>query len=109
MTADTNGYYGFTTVRPVSYTVPTDGPVGDILKAAGRHPWRPSHLHFIISAPGYRTLVTEVFPKDDPYLTQDTVFGVRDDLIMTYVTQEAKNFSKRLYLVRKGYRALPKR
>ncbi|WP_376878132.1 dioxygenase [Albirhodobacter sp. R86504] len=92
MTADENGYYAFTTVRPVSYTVPTDGPVGDILNAAGRHPWRPSHLHFIIKADGYRDLVTEVFPDDDPYLDQDTVFGVRRDLVMRYSPQPAGTF-----------------
>jgi hydroxyquinol 1,2-dioxygenase len=72
--------------------VPTDGPVGDILNATGRHPWRPSHLHFIVKAAGYRPLVTEVFPDDDPYLDQDTVFGVREDLVMAYVEQPAENF-----------------
>ncbi len=92
MTTDENGRYAFTTVRPVSYTVPDDGPVGGILRAAGRHPWRPSHLHYIVSAPGFRTLVTEVFPDDDPYLDQDTVFGVRDDLVMTYVEQPKGSF-----------------
>ncbi len=92
MTADENGRYAFTTVRPVEYTVPSDGPVGDILNAAGRHPWRPSHLHYIVTAEGFRSLVTEVFPDDDPYLDQDTVFGVRDDLVMTYVEQPAGSF-----------------
>ena len=92
MTTDENGRYAFTTVRPVSYTVPDDGPVGEILNAAGRHPWRPSHLHYIVSAPGFRSLVTEVFPDDDPYLDQDTVFGVRSDLVMTYVAQPAGSF-----------------
>ncbi len=92
MTADENGRYAFTTVRPVEYTVPSDGPVGDILNAAGRHPWRPSHLHYIVTAEGFRSLVTEVFPDDDPYLDQDTVFGVREDLVMTYVPQPAGSF-----------------
>ncbi|MGR3624357.1 dioxygenase family protein [Pseudophaeobacter sp.] len=92
MTADAQGRYAFTTVRPVSYTVPDDGPVGEILNAAGRHPWRPSHLHYIVSAPGFRSLVTEVFPDDDPYLDEDTVFGVREDLVMTYVAQPAGTF-----------------
>ncbi|MCP4819851.1 MAG: hydroxyquinol 1,2-dioxygenase, partial [Shimia sp.] len=92
MTADENGRYAFTTVRPVEYTVPSDGPVGDILNATGRHPWRPSHLHYIVSADGFRSLVTEVFPDDDPYLDQDTVFGVRDDLVMTYVKCPAGSF-----------------
>lgn len=92
MTTDENGRYAFTTVRPVSYTVPNDGPVGGILDAAGRHPWRPSHLHYIVSAKGFRSLVTEVFPENDPYLDQDTVFGVRDDLVMKYVAQPAGSF-----------------
>ena len=87
MTSGENGEYGFTTVRPAPYTVPDDGPVGELLHATGRHPWRPSHLHFIITAPGYHSLVTEVFPSDDPYLDEDAVFGVRDDLIMEYVEQ----------------------
>ena len=91
-TSDEDGRYAFTTVRPVSYTVPTDGPVGDILKATGRHPWRPSHLHYIVKAEGYKDLVTEVFPDDDPYLDEDTVFGVRSDLVMTYVEHPAGSF-----------------
>lgn len=91
-TTGADGRYGFTTVKPVSYTVPSDGPVGDILRAAGRHPWRPSHLHFIVTAPGFRPLVTEVFPDDDPYLDQDTVFGVRDDLVMKYVEHPPETF-----------------
>ena len=91
-TSDEDGHYRFTTAKPVVYTVPTDGPVGDLLKATGRHPWRPSHLHYIVKAAGFKTLVTEVFPDDDPYLDNDTVFGVRKDLIMRYVSQPAANF-----------------
>ncbi|MEN8831772.1 putative urea ABC transporter substrate-binding protein [Pacificibacter sp.] len=92
MAAGDDGRYSFTTVKPVEYTVPSDGPVGDILRACGRHPWRPSHLHYIVKAPGYRTLVTEIFPEDDPYLDQDTVFGVRDDLVMRYHKKQASDF-----------------
>lgn len=91
-TTGPDGRYGFTSVKPVEYTVPTDGPVGDILNATGRHPWRPSHLHFIVKADGFRSLVTEVFPDDDPYLDQDTVFGVRDDLVMAYQKMPAGSF-----------------
>lgn len=91
-TTGADGAYGFTTVKPVSYTVPTDGPVGQILNATGRHPWRPSHLHYIVKAEGYRPLVTEIFPDDDPYLDEDTVFGVREDLVMTYVPHAADTF-----------------
>ena len=92
MTVGDDGRYAFTTVKPVEYTVPTDGPIGDFLSACGRHPWRPSHLHYIVKATGYRTLVTEIFPDDDPYLDQDTVFGVRDDLVMKYHEEPAENF-----------------
>lgn len=92
MTTGADGRYAFTTIKPVSYTVPSDGPVGQILDATGRHPWRPSHLHFIVKAEGYRDLVTEVFPDNDPYLDQDTVFGVRDDLVMRYIPQAAGTF-----------------
>ncbi len=91
-TTGADGRYGFTTVKPVSYTVPGDGPVGDILRASGRHPWRPSHLHYIVKAPGFKSLVTEIFPDDDPYLDEDTVFGVREDLVMTYVEEPAGSF-----------------
>ncbi|MEO0916299.1 MAG: dioxygenase, partial [Pseudomonadota bacterium] len=89
---DADGRYGFTTVKPVSYEVPTDGPVGDILAASGRHAWRPSHLHFIAKAPGYRTLVSEVFADGDPYLEEDAVFGVRQDLVMEYVEHPPEDF-----------------
>ncbi len=91
-TVGPDGRYAFTTVKPVEYTVPSDGPVGDILRACGRHPWRPSHLHFIAEAEGFRPLVTEVFPEDDLYLDQDTVFGVREDLVMRYEPQPAGTF-----------------
>lgn len=91
-TTEADASYRFTTVKPVPYTVPTDGPVGKILNATGRHPWRPSHLHYIVEAEGYKPLVTEVFPDDDEYLDQDTVFGVRDDLLMKYQTQPAGSF-----------------
>lgn len=91
-TTGRDGRYAFTSVKPVEYTVPTDGPVGDILNATGRHPWRPSHLHFIVKADGYRPLVTEIFAEDDPYLDQDTVFGVREDLIMNYQDMPAGTF-----------------
>ena len=87
MVVGEDGHFTFTTVRPAPYTVPDDGPVGELLHATGRQPWRPSHLHFIITAPGFRTLVTEVFPSDDHYLDQDAVFGVREQLIMKYIEQ----------------------
>lgn len=80
-----DGRFCFTTVRPAPYTVPTDGPVGTVLGAMDRHPWRPSHLHLIVEAPGHRSLVTELFPSDDPYLDEDAVYGVREALVTEYV------------------------
>lgn len=89
-----NGDYGFTTSAPVPYKIPTDGPVGDLLGALGRHAWRPSHLHIIIEAKGYRTLVTEIFRDGDPFLDEDAVFGVRQDLVLAYKTETAEKFPK---------------
>ena len=91
-TVEDDGRYGFSTVKPVSYEVPTDRPGGALLEATGRHAWRPSHLHFIVKAEGYRTLVSEVFAGDDPYLDQDAVFGVRVDLVMSYKDMPAGTF-----------------
>ncbi|MEO1452492.1 MAG: dioxygenase [Pseudomonadota bacterium] len=91
-TVGADGRYAFTTVKPVEYEVPTDGPGGDLLRASGRHAWRPSHLHFIVEADGFRPLVTEVFASDDQYLDGDAVFGVREDLVMEYETMPAGSF-----------------
>ena len=77
-----DGRYRFRTIRPVSYPVPTDGPVGGMLQALGRHAWRPAHLHFMIAAPGHARLVTHLFVKGDPYLGSDAVFGVKDSLVV---------------------------
>ena len=71
-------------MRPVSYTVPDDGPAGDMLRALGRHAWRPAHLHMIIQAPGRKPLITEFFPDDDKYLDRDAVFGVRGGLVLPF-------------------------
>ena len=84
ITTEDDGRYWFRTRKPVSYTVPGDGPVGAMLEAAGRHNWRPAHIHFMLSAPGYETLVTQLFTDDDPYLDTDAVFGVKDSLIVHY-------------------------
>jgi hydroxyquinol 1,2-dioxygenase len=71
--------------QPVAH----DGPVGRLLQALGRHPWRPAHLHFTITAPGYERLVTQVFRRDDPYLDADTVFGVRSSLVADWTRHES--------------------
>ena len=79
----------FRSVLPVAYPVPTDGPVGQLLVASDRHPWRPAHVHFRIQAPGYETLTTHVFRSGDPYLDSDVVFGVRASLVSDFVAYAA--------------------
>jgi len=81
MKTDAEGRLRFRAVVPTAYPIPTDGPVGRMLVASGRHPWRPAHMHFMIKAPGYETLITHVFRDGDPYLDSDVVFGVRSSLV----------------------------
>jgi hydroxyquinol 1,2-dioxygenase len=79
--AGADGRFHFWTIVPSFYPIPDDGPVGRMLKAQARHPYRPAHVHFIISAPGSETLVTHVFVAGDPYLDSDVVFGVKESLV----------------------------
>jgi hydroxyquinol 1,2-dioxygenase len=81
---DAEGRFHFWTVVPSAYPVPTDGPVGEMLQATGRHPMRPAHVHFMISAPGHETLVTHVFADGDAYLDSDAVFGVKEALVRPF-------------------------
>lgn len=78
---DAEGRFHFWSIKPAAYPIPHDGPVGKMLEAQGRHPWRPAHVHFMIAAPGHETLVTHLFVAGDPYLDSDAVFGVKDSLI----------------------------
>jgi len=89
MRADGEGRYAFATVKPAPYTVPYDGPVGDLLRAGGREAWRPAHFHFIVTADGHLPVVTELFPAGDPYVEKDAVFGVRESLVFQYVPQSS--------------------
>ena len=82
-----DGEYRFWSVHPAPYPIPADGPVGDLLAAAGRGPMRPAHLHFKVEAPGYRTLTTHIFVAGGPYLDRDAVFGVKDSLIVGFTEQ----------------------
>jgi hydroxyquinol 1,2-dioxygenase len=84
LTVADDGTFAFSTVRPVSYTVPDDGPAGDMMRVLGRHAWRPAHLHMIVHAPGRRPLITEFFPEDDPWLDRDAIFGVRAGLVLPF-------------------------
>ncbi len=85
-----DGTYAFRTVRPVSYPVPTDGPVGRMLLALGRHSYRPAHLHFIVTAPGFAPLTTHLFVRGDAYLESDAVFGVKPGLVVDFDDGEAR-------------------
>jgi len=85
---DAQGCVRFRTVVPTAYPIPTDGPVGRMLAATSRHPWRPAHLHFMIRAAGYQTLTTHLFKEPDPYLDSDVVFGVRTSLVGDYVEHQ---------------------
>lgn len=81
---DAGGAFAFRTVRPVDYPIPDDGPVGTMLHATGRHPWRPAHIHFVVSAEGCRTVTTHVFDTESTYLESDAVFGVKPSLVRTF-------------------------
>jgi catechol 1,2-dioxygenase len=84
-----DGTYAFVAVRPVPYPIPDDGPVGRMLAATGRHPWRPAHIHMIVRAPGYKTVTTHVFDATSEYLDSDTVFAVKPSLLRNFVERSA--------------------
>ena len=83
-----DGRYLFRAVKPKYYPIPDDGPVGKLLAGLGRHPFRPAHLHYIVSADGFDTLTTHIFDPDDPYIESDAVFGVKDSLLATFARVE---------------------
>jgi catechol 1,2-dioxygenase len=86
-----DGGYLIRTTRPLHYPIPTDGPVGKMLAATNRHPWRPGHIHFKVSADGYRPVTTHLFDSTDEYLDSDTVFGVKDSLIVEFTLRTAQD------------------
>ena len=88
---DAGGRYLVRTVRPVHYAVPDDGPVGRMLRATGRHPRRPAHIHFVVSAEGYEPVTTHLFDDSDPYLDSDTVFAVKESLVCRFVRHDARD------------------
>lgn len=79
------GHYHFRGVKPRFYPIPDDGPVGQLLEMLGREPYRPAHLHYIISKPGYQTLTTHIFDPHDRYIDSDAVFGVKESLLAEFV------------------------
>jgi hydroxyquinol 1,2-dioxygenase len=110
---DAAGRFEFRTVLPSSYPIPDDGPVGKMLRALGRHPWRPAHIHFIVSAAGFRPVTTMLFVAGDSYLGSDAVFGVKDSLVVPFTrhdsTEEAARRGVRapFYTVEYGFGLLP--
>ena len=84
-----DGSYAFLAVRPVPYTIPADGPVGEMLARTARHPWRPAHIHLIVRAPGFRTVATHLFDAASPYLDSDAVFAVKPSLVCEFVPRSA--------------------
>ena len=90
-TADGKGEYLARTVRPLGYYIPMDGPVGDMITRQGRHGMRPAHIHFLISAPGHRELVTALYLSGDAHLEDDVVFGASGDLVANVVTDDPAN------------------
>jgi catechol 1,2-dioxygenase len=102
--SDAEGKYIFRTIKPVFYPIPSDGPVGQMLAAMGRHPFRPAHIHFIISAEGYKSVTTELFVDDDPYLDSDAVFGVRQSLVVPFKRNDSREEAARFGLPVPFYR-----
>lgn len=83
-TTGKDGKYDFYCLRPVPYPIPYDGPVGKVLEALDRHAWRPGHIHFILTAPGYKPIVTQLFDRTSKYIEQDSVFAVKENLIVDF-------------------------
>lgn len=111
--SDDEGHYRFWSVRPVDYPVPTDGPVGRMLGAMGRHAYRPAHIHLMVHAKGYAPLTTHVFDSRSRYLDSDAVFGVRDSLIGKFrkhaagTAPDGRTLSKPYYTVDFDLRLAP--
>jgi protocatechuate 3,4-dioxygenase beta subunit len=97
-TTAADGRFFFRSVKPSSYPIPIDGPVGKMLLALGRHPMRPAHIHFIVGAPGFEPVTTHMFVAGDEYLDSDAVFGVKDSLVVDFVTRDDPAEAKRLGL-----------
>lgn len=96
---DEAGRFHFKSVMPCSYPLPTDGPVGQLLDKLGRHPYRPAHVHFIVSAEGFQPVTTHLFVEGDAYLESDAVFGVKDSLVVDFVRHDAGEDGEPFYIV----------
>jgi hydroxyquinol 1,2-dioxygenase len=112
---DAEGRYAFWTIKPVSYPIPTDGPVGKMLLRMGRHPYRPAHTHMIVSAPGCEPVTTHVFVEGDPYLESDAVFAVKNSLVVDFARHgpgtapDGKRMERAYYTVKYDFGLAPQR
>ena len=104
-TADQDGAYWFRTIVPTYYPIPTDGPVGTLLEATKRHPYRPAHIHFIATAPGHRPLTTHIFVAGSPYIESDAVFAVKKSLITEFTPVDDPDQAARYGLTGPFHRA----
>ena len=98
------GRYCFVGIKPVSYAIPDDGPVGQLLDSLGRHPFRPAHIHLLISARGFAPVTTHLFVKGDPYLDSDAVFGTKDSLIVDFIRQDSEEDAARYHVTAPFYK-----
>ncbi|KAF2687419.1 aromatic compound dioxygenase [Lentithecium fluviatile CBS 122367] len=102
--SDKEGVFWFKAIVPVPYRIPNDGPVGQMLEQLGRHPWRPSHMHFMFEKEGFDHLITALYLRGDPYETSDAVFGVKESLIIDLSTVNAEQAKK--YDIKEGSKLL---
>ncbi len=96
--SDREGRYCFVGIKPVSYSIPDDGPVGQLLLALGRHPFRPAHIHLLISADGFVPVTTHLFVKGDAYLDSDAVFGTKDSLVVDFMRHDSAEEAARYHV-----------
>ncbi|HEV2582109.1 MAG TPA: hydroxyquinol 1,2-dioxygenase, partial [Ktedonobacteraceae bacterium] len=101
--ADGEGRYSFVGIKPVSYPIPDDGPAGQLLRALGRHPFRPAHIHMIVSADGFAPVTTHLFVKGDPYLDSDAVFGTKDSLVVAFIRHNSLDEAARYHVAAPFY------
>ena len=105
---DAQGHFGFRSVKPAGYPIPIDGPVGDLVRATGRHHYRPAHLHFLIFKPGFKTLISQIYVNDDERLETDVQFGVTRALIGNFVRHDgaapAAGRDRRMVFARSDFR-----
>jgi catechol 1,2-dioxygenase len=106
---ESDGSFSFRSVKPSGYPVPTEGPTGDLLRAQGRHPFRPAHVHFLIYKAGFKTISSQIYDADDPNLATDSQFGVTNALVGNYIKQPDGSFSLEFnFVLQAGESVLPK-